>query len=186
MEDEHHDYKIITNLSAHVGKFDLIKDFDCGLEPMNKFYKTGLSRALKGGNYRGLGTINASNQLVGFCTISYAEVDKTQIQVLTNETNLPRHLYCVRIVMLGVDKNHQRKGISSDMMMVAFEQAANVNSQIPVKGICLDSAPNSVSYYEKLGFEKLDEADENGSTPMFLRITRILDALATIEEEENV
>lgn len=178
MTDDNPDYYIKNNLSEENFKLNFIKGFDCGLPMMNKFYKDSLNRAIRAENFRAIGAIGADASLIGFCTLSLAAIERAKLKPALVESNLPNQLSVVRLIMLAVEKAHQGKGIAKEMLRVAFKQAAQVHEQIPIKGIYLDSAPGSVSFYEELGFFKLSEADENNSTPMLLRIDTVLMVLA--------
>lgn len=94
--------------------------------------------------------------------------------------SLPPVISTVKIFMLGVDKNYQKKPEQwgRQLMLMALEKCmeiAEVSSD--VKGVILDASQDAVGFYKKLRFIALqDEPDENGTVPMFLPIHQLMDA----------
>jgi len=171
-------YEIDSNLLAHFDKYKFSKAFNCGEPVIDTYYKSSLKRALKNENVNAIGAISSSSEIVGFCTLTLSDIDKTRTRSLIPGANLPSRVAVVRLVMLGVDKQYQGRGVGQRILMNALNQAAKVHRQIPIKGIYLDAAPNAVTFYESLGFQKMDDPDEHQSTPMLLGIHVILQAIA--------
>jgi len=176
--DEMPTCEIDSNLLANFEKYKYFKTFSCGVNVIDSYYKGSLKRALKSENINAIGAIAPSKEVVGFCTLTLSDIDKAMAQNGINDSNLPSRVPVIRLVMLGVDVNYQGWGIGQQLLMEAFKQAARVHKEIPIKGIYLDSAPSAVSFYEELGFKKIDEPDINQSTPMLLGIKVILKAIA--------
>jgi len=162
--------KIDSNLLANYTKYNFYKGFDCTLEVINRYYQDNLKRALKSENVMGIGAVSEENNLIGFCTVTLCDLDKPRVRTFLPEGNVLPQVPVVKLAMLGVDSKYQGFGIGQKLLMKAFEQSLKVHSYIPIKGMFLDAAPGAVSFYESLGFEKLDDADDSGSTPMFLHI----------------
>lgn len=164
------EYTIDSALSVNLDKYRFRKSFDCGLPVISKYYHDNLKRALVSENVSCIGACSESAELIGFCTLTFSELDKARVKTFLPEGNLMPVVKVIKLAMLGVDVNYQGLGIGRALLMTAFQRVFKVHGEIPVKGIFLDAAPNAVGFYKALGFQKLDEPDEHGSTPMFLHI----------------
>lgn len=167
-------YEIDNNLLSTFDSYSLLKDFECGLVVMDEYYKSNLKRALKSENIRGIGAITSAGEVVGFGTLTLGHIDKALAKGVINKPNLPSRLPVVRMVMFGVDRRYQGFGIGQEILRHAFIQAVKVHREVPIKGLYLDAAPNAVTYYESLGFQKMSEPDATGGTPMLINIESIL------------
>ncbi|MBC3338376.1 GNAT family N-acetyltransferase [Pseudomonas proteolytica] len=172
--DETPTCEIDGNLLANFDRYKYIKAFSCGEAVIDSYYKGSLKRALKSENINAIGAVAPTGEVVGFGTVTLADIAKATAQNGIKDTNLPSRVPVIRLVMLGVDKNYQGLGIGQKILAEAFKQAARIHKEIPIKGMYLDAAPNAVSFYEQLGFKKIDEPDINQSTPMLLGIKVIL------------
>lgn len=170
--------EIDGNLLANFEKYNYFKTFASGVDVIDSYYRGSLKRALKSENINAIGAIAPSGDVVGFCTLTLADIEKAIAKNAISDTNLPSRVSVIRLVMLGVDEKYQGLGIGQQLLMEAFKQAARVHKEIPIKGVYLDSAPNAVSFYEQLGFKKVSAPDMNQSTPMLLPIKVILKAIA--------
>ncbi|MCU1740017.1 MULTISPECIES: GNAT family N-acetyltransferase [unclassified Pseudomonas] len=167
---------IDSNMLDNFESYKFPKAFSCGEDVIDVYYKSNLKRALKSENVNAIGAISSAGDVVGFCTLTLSDIDRAKVRSVIPGSNLPSRIAVVRLVMLGVDKKYQGIGIGQRLLMNAFIQAVKVHKQIPIKGVYLDSAPSAVKFYESLGFKKIDEPDENQSTPMILGINAILKA----------
>lgn len=73
-------------------------------------------------------------------------------------------------------KSENVTSIGGELLMIAFDQAITVHKTIPIKGMYLDAAPKAIKFCQSLGFEILDEAGIDGTTPMFLSIKTMIAA----------
>lgn len=162
------------NMLESFENYNYPKDFDCGLEVINAYYKGNLKRALKSKNVSCIGAISPTGDVAGFCTLTFSDIDRAKVRGTLPDSNLPASVAVMRIVMLGVDSKFQGLGIGQELLKNALIQAAMIHKQIPLKGVYLDAAPNAVSFYQELGFEILGEPDDYGSTPMILGINAIM------------
>jgi GNAT superfamily N-acetyltransferase len=169
--------EIDGNLLANFANYNYPKDFDCGLEVINSYFKGNLKRALKSENVSGIGAISAAGDVMGFCTLTFCDIEKAKVRGAIPDSNLPASVAVMRLVMLGVDSKFQGLGIGRTLLKNALIQASKIHKQVPIKGLYLDAAPKAVKFYESLGFKKLCEPDEHGSTPMILGINVIMQAV---------
>ncbi|PYD03345.1 N-acetyltransferase [Pseudomonas syringae pv. maculicola] len=163
-------YVIDSALIVNLNKYRFAKSFDCGLPVINKYYHDNLKRALVSENVSCIGACSASAELIGFCTLTFHELDRGLVKDFLPEGNIMPAVKVIKLAMLGVDAKYQGFGIGRHLLMTAFQRVFKVHGEIPVKGIFLDAAPNALGFYKALGFQALDEPDEHGSTPMFLHI----------------
>jgi len=97
------------------------------------------------------------------------------------EYSLPRLVSTLKISMIGVDKNYQKKpeNWGSQVLTAALNKAleiANVSNDI--KGVILDASPSAVDFYKRHRFVVLEEdSDENGAVLMFLSVHQLRDAM---------
>lgn len=174
--------EIDSNLLSTFESYTYLKDFDCRLDVVSDYYKGNLKRALKSENVKGIGAISQSGVVVGFCTLTLAHIDRDLARKGIKEPNQTPQIPVVRMVMFGVDKDFQGFGIGQQILRDALKQAVKVHAQVPIKGLYLDAAPNAVTFYESLGFKKLDEPDANNSTPMWIGIKVMLQAVNAIPD----
>jgi GNAT superfamily N-acetyltransferase len=159
-----------TNLRANHTRYVIRKDFDCGLDVINRYYRLGLKRSLKSENVTGIGVFNTGLELVGFCTLALCSLHREAISQALPESNLPPQIPVLRLIMLGVDQHWQGRGIGRVLLKESFSQAIRVHHEVPLKGVYLDAAPDAVAFYRKLGFTALQDPDLSESIPMFIGI----------------
>ncbi|MEJ5864048.1 GNAT family N-acetyltransferase [Pseudomonas farsensis] len=171
-------YEVDDNLRRNYSSYTFLKGFCCGEALLDDYFKTKLKRALKSENVTGIGAINDKGELFAFCTLTFLMLDKARVQAHLEHANQPQQVPAVKLSMLAVDLNYQGQGIGAELLMIAFDQAIVVHNTIPVKGMYLDAAPKAIRFYQSLGFEMLDEAGVDGTTPMFLPIRTMVAAAA--------
>ncbi|WP_321863230.1 GNAT family N-acetyltransferase [Pseudomonas paraveronii] len=175
--------EIDSNMLENYLKYSYPKDFDCGLEGMNKYFKENLKRALKSKNVSAIGAIAPNGDVAGFITLTFTDIEKKKVDHVITDSNLLPNIAVMRIVMFGVDSKFQGLGIGQELLKKAFQQAALVHKQVPLKGIYLDAAPRAVSLYESIGFEALGEPDQDGSTPMIVGINVVVQSVESVTEQ---
>jgi GNAT superfamily N-acetyltransferase len=87
--------------------------------------------------------------------------------------SLPRRIPCVRLVMLGVDKNYKGRNLGSRLMKQALKITKESSSQIGCYGMYLDADAGAVGFYAKLGFSLLEGDNSPQTSPMFIAINSI-------------
>lgn len=177
------DWFIDTNVRANLERYVWRKEFDCGLELINRYYGQGLKRSLRSENVLGLGTYLTSEHparrdLAGFCTLALCSLETILVKDALDESNLPAQVSAIRLVMLGVDRSCQGMGMGKALLMKTFAQAIRVHLELPIKGVYLDAAPEAVAFYRSLGFAVLKDKDPSGSTAMFIGIKVLMRALS--------
>lgn len=171
-------YAIDGKLLAHYDRYHFPKNFDCGVDVINSYFRNGLKRSLRSENVSGMAAISPAGEVAGFCTLALCSLDRQRVADVIAQANLLPQVAVIRLVMLGVDRSHQGQGVGRQLLRKLFLQAVRIHSEIPIKGIYLDAAPNAVGFYRALGFNLIEEQrDSQDSTPMFLPIRAVLRAL---------
>ena len=132
-----------------------LKRFNCGVEELNEY----LSRYALKNDALGMGKTfvasDAEGSVVGYFTLSTAQVAFEEIPALPVK-KYPRYpLPALRISRLAVKKEYQKKGLGAWLLKQAFIKILNAAE---VAGICLilvDAKESAVSFYEHFGFMKL-------------------------------
>lgn len=162
---------------ANYDRYQFPRGFDCGIDAINSYFRNGLKRSLRSENVSGMAAVSASSEVIGFCTLTLCSLDRQRVAEVIAQANLLPQVAVIRLVMLGVDKAYQGRGVGRQLLRKLFLQAIRVHSEIPIKGIYLDAAPDAVKFYQLLGFSLIDVPDDRGSTPMFLPIRALLRAM---------
>ena len=173
----------LVSLNEQLSKFSFPKDFKCGSPLLDKFVnKGGLKRALQSENVDATGLI-ADGHFAGYLTIKLGELDRARVKTfLKPPTNQPPQIPVVKILMIAVDERFQKLGMGTMLMAESFKKAIAVHKTVPIKGVYLDAAPGKVKYYEYFGFQALDEPGSDGTTPMFIAMAEVLDAMAEAQD----
>ena len=132
-----------------------LKNFDCGVEELNIY----LTRYALKNDALGIGktfvATDAEGSVVGYFTLSTAQVAFEEIPALSVK-KYPRYpLPALRLSRLAVKKEYQKKGFGAWLLKQAFIKILNAAE---IAGICLilvDAKESAVSFYEHFGFMKL-------------------------------
>lgn len=145
------------------------KKFDCGNAAINKFAADSLKQQVaKALSVAFVLTDSADNgRFIGFYTSMMASIDAS---ALHGRGSLPRHVPCMRLVMLGIDMAHKGKHLGRQLLLHAISCIVRVSADVGVYGLYLDAAPEAVEFYLQHGFAKLEAFDDARPTPMFLHI----------------
>ena len=135
----------------------LLDCFDCGEEKLNIFLKQYAKQNESNGLGRTYLIIDDNKQVVGFYTLSSAQIAFQQLPTSLKK-NLPKYpIPAIRIARLAVDKNHQRKGIGSTCLKNALKRILCISLNAGVAFVLVDAKPTSKAFYEHYGFVCIDE-----------------------------
>ncbi|MBY8007913.1 GNAT family N-acetyltransferase [Vibrio fluvialis] len=157
-----------------------IKGFDCGNTIINKFVHSSLKAKGKSANSAVTVLLDESrdSKLVGFYTISAHSLERDGYSLTGLFGSLPRYVPVLKLDMLGVDIHYQKQGYGEELVALAMEKTAVLAKAIGCYGLFLDADKDALNFYKKLGFVPVGSPDETyGSTPMFLHLNAILDAI---------
>lgn len=174
----------VVNLNEHFGDVTVLPDFSCGVAMLDKYLSKGnLRRAIASENLSATGIVNASDELIGYMTMSFAMLDKARVQPhVTQQTNLPGLLPVAKILMIAVDQRHQGQGHGVTLILEGLVKAAHIHCTVPLKGIYLDAGPEKSGFYTNtFGFIALAESQPDNTTPMYLPMANLLAAISTAQ-----
>jgi GNAT superfamily N-acetyltransferase len=145
------------------------KQFDCGHAVINKFVHDSMVAQVKKNLSAAyvLTDPEKSHKLVGFFTIAPHSIDASLLSLM-QLGSLPRQIPCLRLVMLGVDKNYKGQDLGRRLMKQALKIAKDFATQIGGYGVYLDADPGAVDFYIKLGFALLEGNKAPQTSPMFI------------------
>ncbi|MDP3135133.1 MAG: GNAT family N-acetyltransferase [Burkholderiaceae bacterium] len=151
--------------------------FDCGHKLINDFVAGSLKQQVQARSSVAWVLTDDANLdqngnpfLVGFYTWTMMSVDQSLLVHLGSK--LPKLVPCVRLVMLGVDKNYKGQKWGTDLMRHALGNTRALAAQVGCRGMYLDADAGAYDFYVGLGFKSLDatggQAPGGVSTPMFI------------------
>lgn len=150
------------------------ENFDCGLPELDSFFRRYAGqnqfRHYVGTTY----ILTTKNRIAGFVTVSAGEIATTSLSSITNFRFPDYPLPIMRIARLAVDKEFQGLGLGKKLMKCSLELALQMKNNYGCVGVTVDAKPESVLFYQKLGFIELKTENEiRFSTPMFLAMKTI-------------
>ena len=133
--------------------------FDCGEPALNEYLQKTASQHLKKGiaNTYTLVSSAEPRRILGFFTLSFLEVDLSEVPAKYGK-KLPRsHLPAVKLARLAIDKSCQGKNYGRLLLVDAMHRvAAAIRNTAGVVGLFVDAKNQNVAaFYEKFGFISL-------------------------------
>ena len=130
--------------------------FDCGEPVLNEYLQKTASQHLKKGiaNTYVLVTLAESHRILGFFTLSFLEVDLSEVPAKYGKKLPKSHLPAVKLARLAIDKNCQGKNYGRLLLVDAMRRVATaIRNTAGVVGLFVDAKNQNVAaFYEKFGF----------------------------------
>ncbi len=152
------------------------KKFDCGNKLINKFVHGSLKKQVSRHFSQAyvLLDLDDNERFSAFYNLTSFKLQGSELDTIS-QGSLPRDIPCVRLVMLGVNTSLQNKGLGRKLMSDALHRVHRASKEIGIYGLYLDAEPSAINFYLSLGFNRLDEANTDGSNvnetgKMFLSI----------------
>ena len=159
--------------------------FHSGNEDLDRFFRkyAGANQFVEhiGSTYLAL---DACGRILGFATVAATSL-RADTFPSTKARKLPAYpLPALRLARLAVSKDARKKGIGTLLLRYAFTLAMELATKVGCVGVIVDAKPESIGFYEKLGFERTDVLEgQTTSRPepqaMFLPIATIRAALSS-------
>jgi GNAT superfamily N-acetyltransferase len=133
-----------------------ITNFDCGVEALNKFIQTEALQFQE----EGLGVTYLAfddNQLIGFVTISMADVRTQKMELDHSPVIRIENLSALQIGQLAINKVIQRRGIGTKLVGWCMSKAIEYSKTIGCRSLVLNAIPESIGFYKHLGFTELKD-----------------------------
>jgi GNAT superfamily N-acetyltransferase len=124
----------------------------------------------------------AEGRIVGFATVAASSMERAQLPSPRLRKRLPAYpLPVLRLARLGVDTRAQGLGIGKALLRHVLSLAVEQRDRLGCVGVVSDAKPDAVSFYQELGFVRVEGVREGllhgEPTPMFLAIDSIASAL---------
>jgi GNAT superfamily N-acetyltransferase len=130
--------------------------FDCGEPALNEYLQKTAAQHLKKGIANTYVLINSteSKRILGFFTLSFLEVDLSEVPAIYGKTLPKSHLPAVKLAWLAIGKSCQGKNYGRLLLVDAMHRvAAAIRNTAGVVGLFIDAKNrNVVTFYEKYGF----------------------------------
>lgn len=119
--------------------------------------------------------------VAGFLTVAGASLERDSLPAALRR-RLPAYpLPVLRLARLAVDQRARGQGIGAALVRHGLMLALAQREQVGCVGVVTDAKPAAISFYEALGFSRLEDIHEGGlhgdPQPMFLAIATIASAL---------
>lgn len=135
--------------------------FDCGVPALNEFLHKFAQQQSK----KGVSTVyvlidqNAPEQILGFYSLSAAQVEATRLSAAAQK-KLPRYpIPCFRMGRLACAKAHQGQGLGRILLGLAIERCLQARKQVAAYALLVDAKDESAArFYAHYGFTALQDA----------------------------
>jgi len=123
-------------------------------------------------------------RIVGFATVARSSIERASVPSARLRKRLPSYpLPVLRLARLGVDARAQGLGIGKALLRHVLVLALELRDSLGCVGVVTDAKPDSVTFYDRLGFQALEGVREgllvSEPLPMFLAIETIAASLAS-------
>ena len=150
------------------------ENFNCGLPELDSFFRQYAGqnqfRHYVGTTY----ILTTENRIAGFVTVSAGEIATASLSSIANFRFPEYPLPIMRIARLAVDKAFQGLGLGKKLVKYSLELALKMKNSYGCVGVTVDAKPESVLFYQKLGFIELRTDKEiKFFKPMFLAMKTI-------------
>ena len=122
--------------------------------------------------------VDAAGTIAGFATVTASEI-APEAMAPTKRRRLPKYpVPVLRLARLAVDERANGRGIGSLLVGSILVLAMQMADDIGCVGVLVDAKPESVAFYERLGFLRLEGVagelgDRPTPLPMFLEVGQL-------------
>jgi GNAT superfamily N-acetyltransferase len=162
-----------------ISKLYSYKNFDCGNENLNNYLRFYALKNDSLGFGRTYLTLNDSNKVVGYFTLSNANVAHEAMPEET-DVRLPRYpVPALLLSRLAVDKTMQGQGLGRRLLVQAFEKALEIAEISGVYAMIVDAIDEKAkAFYLKHGFIELPHSN----LALIISLKKIREAFAIAEK----
>ena len=144
---------------------DAVASFCCQSPPLQdflrKYAKKNQFRYYIGTTY--VAVDPGMNSICGYVTLSMTSINVPN--AVRERYRWPRYpIPALLIARLATETNHQGKGVGSRLLRFSLKKV--LTADVGCAGACTDAKPEAVAFYEKYGFEVLEQSSY--TTQMFL------------------
>jgi len=121
-------------------------------------------------------------RIVGFATVAASSIERARVPSARLRKRLPTYpLPVLRLARLGVDTRAQGHGVGSALLRHVLSLAVEQRDRLGCVAVVTDAKPQSVSFYQSLGFVPLEGVREGflhgEPQPMLLPVDAIASAI---------
>lgn len=119
--------------------------------------------------------------IAGFATVTASQIEPA-VMSPSRRKRLPRYpVPVVRLARLATDARARGQGAGRLLLQTVLALARQLAADVGCAGVVVDAKPESVTFYEKLGFERLEVevgqlGDRPEPLPMFIEVGTIATA----------
>lgn len=126
------------------------------------------------------------NSFVGYFSILADTIEVHAIDENDGIQGYPYHKYpSIKIARLAVDRKFERKGVGGFLVLAAIGLAMSVSEIIGCRYVTVDSKPESINFYEKVGFKIVEKYKCNEFPKMYLDLYPIVSMMQPKESMEK-
>ncbi len=157
--------------------------FSCGQPDLDRFFEHYAGQNQFKLNLAVTYVAVIHERTVGFATVAPSSIERTSVPTARLRKRLPSYpLPVLRLARLGVDQRAQGLGIGKALLRYVLGLAIEQRERFGCIGVVTDAKPESIRFYEALGFEGLSGVREgllaSEPLPMFLGIETIAATLS--------
>jgi len=162
-----------------LAKSDNRKVFHCGNKELDHFFHryAGQNQFRHHIGVTYVAIDSEENNILGYATVATGSIEAGELPSgqYPNNYQLP----ILRLGRLAVDKDEQGKGIAKKLLCYSLKLAINQKKTVGCVGVIVDAKPDTISFYEQYGFQKIEDIWEGQMkgypeiTPMFLSLKSI-------------
>ena len=113
--------------------------------------------------------------------------DTIEVQAIEKNDGVAGYPYMkypsIKIARLAIDKRFERNGFGRFSVFAAIGLALSVSEIIGCRYLTVDSKPESVSFYKKLGFKIIEKYRSNDYPKMYLDMYPIVETIRQSESD---
>lgn len=107
------------------------------------------------------------NQVIGYYALCSAAIHRNELAKSLKKHGFPAMIPLILLARLGVDRNHQGKGIGGKLLADAFLRCLSVSGNIAVHGVLVHALHDELrGYYRAYGFIDLPNLPNSMILPM--------------------
>ena len=126
------------------------------------------------------------NSIAGYFSIVS---DTIEVQAINENDGIDGYPYrkypSVKIARLAVDKGFERKGIGRFLVLAGIGLAMSVTEIIGCRYLTVDSKPESMNFYEKLGFMVVEKYRRSDFPKMYLDMHPVVEMMQPEESLDD-
>lgn len=157
-----------------------LQNFDCGNYSINQLIKKSYFRHI----LRQALTckVTFKGHRVGFYTVSVLSIrlENSDASITEYYDDLPS-FGVIKLDYIAVDKNVQKRGIGSTILVHIVQCAKSLHQQWPVRILVLDALRSKINWYLSHGFEAINTHDLSGTSET---VCMYLDLMPEKEKEK--